>query len=394
MKGKKYMNVLLINNFWLGGGSEVQSKRELKMWKDNNHKVLYLTFDHDFDESFEEEHINLKINKSIFAKGFNYFFINPFIKKKIKKILNEFKPDLIRVNNISICFLSVYSAVKKYKIIQTIRDYAYVCPFATCIHNDYSICKGFKFDKCRKKCINNLSGKLKLIKLKKLYKVSRKYVSKFLCPSEALTKTAVLNGYNCDCVNNPFDFSLIQKEFVLKNEKDFLYYGKIDSKKGVFNLISAFEIFHKKHKDSKLLFMGHFNEKDRVDFENKLCDYILYLGYFDNLKTLEVVSKTYCVVVPSLWIENYPNTVLESFGKRTIVIGSNRGGIVEMVNDQQLLFDVLNIEDIVNKMEYAYNLTENEYASIVERNMEYILNKNSINSYYEKLINNYKEIGD
>lgn len=388
------MNVLLINNFWLGGGSEVQSKRELKMWKDNNNKVLYLTFDNDFDESYEEEHINLKINKSFFAKGFNYFFVNPFIKRKIRRILKEFKPDLIRVNNISICFLSVYSAIKKYKIIQTIRDYAYVCPFATCIHNDYSICAGFKFDKCNKECINTLSDKLKLIKLKKLYKVSRKYVSKFLCPSEALTKTAVLNGYNCSCVNNPFDFSLMQNDFISKTEKNFLYYGKIDRKKGIFNLISAFEIFHKNHKDSKLLFMGHFNEKDRDDFENKLNDHILYLGYFDNLKTLEIVSKSYCVVVPSLWIENYPNTVLESFGKKTLVIGSNRGGIVEMVDNQKLLFDVLSVEDIVSKIEYAYNLSENDYISIVERNREYILKNNSINSYYEKLVKNYLEIGD
>ena len=47
-----------------------------------------------------------------------------------------------------------------------------------------------------------------------------------------------------------------------------------------------------------------------------------------------------CVAVPSVWYENSPNSILESFAYHTPVIGSNFGGMAELIQHRKngLLF--------------------------------------------------------
>ena len=100
---------------------------------------------------------------------------------------------------------------------------------------------------------------------------------------------------------------------------------------------------------------------------------------------LQKLKDVYCVVVPSLWIENYPNTVLEPMANKTLVIGSKRGGIKGMIANDNLLFDILDDKDLLNKLEYTYFLDKDTYFDIVNNNYEKIKENNNFEKYYERL---------
>jgi glycosyltransferase involved in cell wall biosynthesis len=66
-----------------------------------------------------------------------------------------------------------------------------------------------------------------------------------------------------------------------------------------------------------------------------------FLGYVDRKRLHRIVSETMCVVMPSIWYENFPYTVLEAFALGKPVVASKIGGLPEMVVDRKtgLLFE-------------------------------------------------------
>lgn len=56
-------------------------------------------------------------------------------------------------------------------------------------------------------------------------------------------------------------------------------------------------------------------------------------GVYNRTEVSQVLQGLDAVVVPSVWYENSPNTILEAFAHRTPVIASNLGGMAELVED-------------------------------------------------------------
>lgn len=388
------MKILLINDYYELGGAELQSRREVQNLIDHGITAFFLTFDKNRSQGTQGNNINLRVSRTIFSKVYNKLFVNFFIKRKIKKILKRIEPDYIHINNVFTCHLTVYKAVKKYKVLQTIRDYGAVCPKATCILEDYTECRGYCNSNC-KECIKKkgLKYKFKALEFKRVLKYRYRFVDKFVCPSYALTKKCLDNNYDIVCIKNPFDFSKIDNREKKIQNKTFLYYGMIEEIKGVFRLIDAFKDFSIDKTDVELLFIGKIFQSEEHEFlaTIKECKKIKYLGYMKNDDILKKLQDIYCVVVPSLWIENYPNTVLESIASKTLVLGSNRGGIPGMIHESKCLFDVLNKDDIIEKLNYAYSMSDDEYSSIVEKNFDSIKNDNN-ESYFNSLIKLFKSI--
>ncbi len=100
-------------------------------------------------------------------------------------------------------------------------------------------------------------------------------------------------------------------------------------------------------------------KKEYTDFNN-----IVFHGRMSN--PLEIVKSSNLVIVPSR-ADSCPNTVLESLYNDVLVIGSNRGGIPEILDNEKLLFE-LNINSIVSKVKTLIDNRElyNELKKIEE----------------------------
>jgi len=62
-------------------------------------------------------------------------------------------------------------------------------------------------------------------------------------------------------------------------------------------------------------------------------DRLKLMGTYGRTRVSQVLQELDVVVVPSVWYENSPNTILEAFAHRTPVIVSDLGGMAELVQD-------------------------------------------------------------
>jgi len=61
------------------------------------------------------------------------------------------------------------------------------------------------------------------------------------------------------------------------------------------------------------------------------------------------------LVIPSIWYENFPRTIVEAFAAGLPVIASRIGALAEIVSDGEtgLLFEAGNAQDMANKLAWA-----------------------------------------
>lgn len=384
------MKVLIINSQIRGGGTEVQTLREKNILEKKNHEVWLLTFS-DKNENVISNHINIPFLWNKIKKIYYRNRIEQSHYIQIRNIINEISPDIIHINNLQENSFTVLHACEGYKIVKTIRDPGLVCPLNTCLSKSNNICKGFNFGSCVTCIGKRFNYQIVNFQLKSIRDKYKIIVNKFICPSKYLSDVCTDNGLITECVNNPFDFSIVKKKSPVFN-KNFFYYGYISVEKGVRNLLLAFREFHKKYPDSKLYIAGKIGNVKIDEIELYLDSGVKYIGVLNQIEIMDFYNNLYCVIVPSIWLENYPNTVLESMASKTMVIGSNRGGIISMIENDKLLFDPLNIQDIFDKLETVYLMDKEEYLKIVEYNYMKTLNNNSIELFSDKLLKIFKSI--
>jgi glycosyltransferase involved in cell wall biosynthesis len=95
------------------------------------------------------------------------------------------------------------------------------------------------------------------------------------------------------------------------------------------------------------------------DYTNRITtiigndDRIKLKGTFPRENLSEVFKELDVLVVPSLWYENSPNTILEAFAFKTPVIATNLGGMVELVhhNENGLLFESNNAHGLKEQIQ-------------------------------------------
>ena len=93
MLGMKKMKVLLINELISGGGTEIQSKREIDMMSKRNYDYYYMTFDSNYPENLDinRKKINIPVKFNKISKIFHRFLPSIKYKKKTQKYANEKK---------------------------------------------------------------------------------------------------------------------------------------------------------------------------------------------------------------------------------------------------------------------------------------------------------------
>lgn len=133
------------------------------------------------------------------------------------------------------------------------------------------------------------------------------------------------------------------------------FLGQIASHKGVHVLIDAVRLVTDPRLELEIYgsldrfpaYTSKLKELAHGDGRIRLAG--AYRGYEGEVRVLRNLDV---VVVPSLWYENCPNSILESFAQRTPVVASNLGGMAELVQHEVngLLFEVGNAKDLAAQL--------------------------------------------
>lgn len=376
------MNIAIINECKTLGGCEVfvQRLRDILSNKGNNVFCIYLK---EVDGNISENEYSLMIKPS----GFKKYIYSPSKAKEIRKILSYNKIEVIILNNIFSEPITLYKSIEGYKIVQILHDYSVICPKSTCIKDDGDVCRGYKKEKCIKSCTYHGSKSQLILKLFLMSCIDmiRKKKYKFIAPSKRLTQYAINNGYKVKTLENPINISLNIKEKNPKKDK-YVYIGGLNKNKGLYELLPAFKKFSE-NRNVKLYMYGRTSSVDDELILGKYCsDKIIYMGYVNHDEIADILEDTYALLVPSFWMENYPTTVLEGFANNVLVIGSDRGGIPELLSDGRGICYRYGQKELVEALEKSELLTIEEYKNITSLGLDYIKNNNTLEKYYQGII--------
>ncbi len=400
------MNIFFSNNYnYMRGGSEKVYFDEINLLKDKGHDVAELSYNDDNSIKFKEHNAVLlnDFNSGVFKKLGNIFW-NYEAASKLEKKLTKKKYQIFHGHNIHTRLSpSIIFKAKEYglKTIITLHDLKYVCPHYSMLHNN-QICEDCKggtyYHAILNKCHKNSYIKSALVAAE-LYNFQRlelyNNVDAFISPSLFLMNKYKEMGFKGKIIYLP-NFVEAPKEISKKLEnsmdKNYLFVGRLSFEKGIFILLEAF----KKNKFTLDIVGDGPLKSTLIEYVNKngLQDRINFHGHLPTKNVLQMVMNAKALILPSETYENAPISILEalSFGK--IILGSNLGGIPEMVHDSKngFLFAPGNSDAINNAILKCESLSYKENKEFSDYSLELVNTVFSKETHYNNLIKLYEDV--
>ena len=401
------MRILLVNKFhWPKGGSEKYYFELGELLKKHGHEVAYFSMEDEKNIKTGDKEYFVKasdMNSKNITKALSVIYSSAN-KKKMEEALDDFKPDIVHLNNFQrqLSASIIKPCVKRnIPIVFTAHDVQAICPAIIMMDPDKNPCEkcmGGKYINCVKKsCIKDSKLKSLLGAIEgKYYRNKKIYTDKIsyiITPSEFYREKFIEDGVDKNRVKALHN-SIDMKDYDIETQDDgyALYFGRLSREKGILNLINAFEKL-----DKGLLYIaGEGPEEDTIKDiikKNNLEERVKLLGFLNKEEMTEVTRKCKFVVVPSIWYENCPYSVLETLAIGKPIIGSNMGGIPELVenNNNGYIYQYDKIDELAEKMEELFE-NPKKVKEFSKNSKELAREKYSRFKYYKDLINIYNKV--
>jgi len=138
-------------------------------------------------------------------------------------------------------------------------------------------------------------------------------------------------GHKVIQIPNAIDISSLSTDEDRKYEKQVLFAGRLSKEKGVKTLI---EICKKLPHDIHLIIIGDGPEVENIKKLESSQNNIHYLGSKNHQQTISLIKGSDVLVQPS-FSEGISTTILESMACKTVIVASNVGGNLELIQDQE-----------------------------------------------------------
>ena len=408
------MKILLANKFYYRrGGDCIYTMNLEKMLKEKGHEVAVYAMQYPDNEKSEWSGYWPTNMTKLDA------FTRPFgarqVVKGFSRLMDDFKPDVVHLNNIHTQLSPVIAKIaheKGARVVWTLHDTKLVCPCYTCTRDGKWCTECFTDKKAviRHRCMPGglpgaVIGYLEAQKWNK--EVLQEYVDLFLPPSKFMMDTCVEGGYKPEKFRVLCNFIDVTKVKGLKSEEVkrlkgeevkrlkgeevkrlkgdyYVYLGRVNEVKGVRTLCKAASQL-----DKKLIVIGDgpISEELRRKSEESGAP-IEFKGQMQWEEFMPILRGARFMVLPAEWSENNPLTVIESQSLGTPVLGARIGGIPELIDEgvSGMTFTSGDVEDLKDKIMKMFE-HEFDYDAIAKNAIE----RYSSEAYYEKLMALYKD---
>lgn len=442
------MRILLVNKyFYRKGGAETYFFALAEGLRALGHEVAFFSMQHPNNESSywskyfvsEKDYVGdiSAFKKVQEASTLIYSFE---ARRKFEALLEEFKPDVIHMNNVHRQLtLSILDApyLKKHHVpvVYTAHDYILVCPAYTMVNGHGEVC-----DACLDKhfmhavknvCVKGSRTKSALATMEaEFLKFHHAYskIDLIIAPSQFMKSKLDEGGFASKIVamqNFLTDSQIAMGARVANTHKFedaqagarpyFLFFGRLSQEKGILTLVKAFlqAAGLERYADSDvsaghkgflpdtwdLHIVGDGPEREAIERliaseGPQAVSRIRLLGYRTGEDLQREVGNARFTVLSSEWRENMPYSGLESLAAQTPVIGANIGGIPELVVEGEtgFAFESGNVSDLTDALIKASHAGENDYQIMQQACTKYVNERCEQSQYVRQLEDSYRRI--
>ena len=345
MSTNKSQNILIVHNaYQYRGGEDSVVDAEFKLLQSRGHAVLGY-FRHNNEIAQQSKLALLKET-----------YWSSRTMADFSKLIDEFRPDVIHVHNtFPLISPSLYWAAARAGIplVQTLHNFRLMCPQAMLLREG-KVCED---------CLGKLpwrgavrgcyhGSKVQSTVLAGMVTVHRAIgtwqnkITRYIALNEFCRGKFIEGGLPAERIFIKPNF--VDFEAPEAGDRDgFLFVGRLSSEKGVDILVRAVKAIQ----SISLRVAGPGPESGVLQG----VDGIFPLGSLTMDSVRAEMSKAMALILPSIWYENFPRTLVEAFGCGLPVIASRIGALAELVTDgvTGLLFEAGDPNDLAQKLQWA-----------------------------------------
>lgn len=440
------MRILLVNKyFYRKGGAETYFFALAEGLRALGHDVAFFSMQHPNNEPSywskyfvsEKDYVGdiSAFKKVQEASTLIYSFE---ARRKFEALLEEFKPDVIHMNNVHRQLtLSILDApyLKKHHVpvVYTAHDYILLCPAYTMVNGRGEVCDACldrRFMHATKNvCVKGSRAKSLLASVEaEFLKYHHSYdkIDAIIAPSEFMKSKLDEGGYAGRTIamqNFLTDSQMAMGARVANTHKFedaqagarpyFLFFGRLSKEKGILTLVRAFlqaaglvggnDDAQSDDQSAQVLpvtwdlhIVGDGPERGAIEqliasAGPQAASRIHLLGYKSGEELQREVGNARFSVLSSEWRENMPYSGLESLAAQTPIIGAKIGGIPELVEESRtgFTFESGNIADLKDGLLKAAAVDEDIYGTMQRWCIEYVTTRCGQQTYAEQLVERY-----
>tara|TARA_B100001250_G_C19799668_1_gene790420 strand:- start:1104 stop:2279 length:1176 start_codon:yes stop_codon:yes gene_type:complete len=389
------MRILIIHNRYgkFSGEESVLESEKLLLEKNGNDIQLYTR------SSSEISGVWSKVN-AFFSGFYNYKSI-----LDIKKILLEFKPEIVHVHNLyPLISPSILNVISKYKIpiVMTVHNYRLICPNGLLFTNG-KICvrceNGKEWNCVLKNCEGSIA-KSTGYALRNIYSRKREFyssnISKFICLTKFQKQKLINNGFQKEKLKvlpNYLD-SKINTDTPKVSNSYIAFSGRINRQKGFDLIIQAMNLIKLESNFSDNLSLLAAGQIDMTFINQyKVPQNIELLGALSKDKMEDFYLNAQFIIFASQSYEGAPIVFLEAMKYELPIIAPRLGAYPEIIEDgfNGLLFNPGDYTDLSKKIK-TLSSDKRLCKQLGERGNQKLKEKYSPDIHYTHLMSIYREL--
>lgn len=423
------MRILLVNKFhYRKGGAETYYLTVGSELERMGHEVAYFSMRHPdnlpcrWDKYFvtQREYNNVK-NPLKAARDGMALIYSPEAKRNFQALCEEFRPDVVHLNNvhrqITLSILDApYLRENKVPVFYTAHDYVTVCPGYLMLDGDGRVCDACledgRYRHCiERRCVKGSRAKSALAAMEASFNrahKSNRRIDRVIAPSRFMRSKLIEGGWpegKVVFLQNFADDAILDRaanagaDATDRENPYLLFFGRLSVEKGVDTLLRAFDAaLPNLPQDMRLVVVG--DGPDSADFKALASSLgcasrIEFAGYQTGGALQAYVERASLAIASSRCRENMPYSIVEAFAAGTPVVGTDIGGIPELVDEGKTGFicdpgDVQSMADAISRGVSAF-LEQPAYARLQQDCRSYVMENCSREKFMSDLVNLYKE---
>jgi glycosyltransferase involved in cell wall biosynthesis len=376
------MNILLIHNFYQQPGGEDQVFRaEAALLEAHGHKVI----------RFQEHNEGVKQRSTVELVTDTIW--NRWTFRQLRTLIREGQVDLMHVHNTfplisPACYYA--AGAEAIPVVQTLHNYRVICPSAT-LFRDGAVCedclgKRLPWPAVVHSCYRGsrpaTAAVAAMLTVHGTLGTWQRKVSAFIALTEFARSKFIEGGL-------PEEKIFVKPNFLQEDpgcgygDGGFvLFVGRLTEEKGIRTLLKAWSLSADL---PPLEIIGDGPLAGDVAAAVSDNANIRWRGWLERDRVFERMKAAAAIVLPSLWYEAFPMTVVESFAMGLPVIASKLGSLASLIDHERtgLHFEAGDADDLVRQIRWMGEHPDEILAIRLAARKEYLLKYTGERNYLE-----------
>ncbi|MGH8640270.1 MAG: glycosyltransferase family 4 protein [Burkholderiales bacterium] len=337
--------VLVVHNrYQQPGGEDAVVDAEVELLRRHGHAVETYLRDNDELEKMKK------------MEAFTQALWSRRTSKDIARLVDAFRPDVIHVHNtFALVSSSLYWAAARagIPVVQTLHNFRLMCVQAMFLHEG-RVCEDclghLPWRGVARKCYRNSglqsAALAVMLGVHRTIGTFRDKVTRYIALNEFCRKKFIEGGLPAPRISVKPNFVDVERP-VEGVRHGGLYVGRLAPEKGIAALMQALQELPGVTIDV----IGVGPQQHEVEAHPQLN----VLGWLTHGEIYERMRRASYLVMPSIWYENFPRTLVEAYANGLPVIASRLGALAELVEHGRtgLLFEPGSAHDLARHVAWA-----------------------------------------